>query len=201
MCLDSFGNFYTADCHSSPIYQLIRDAYYPSFGKPHDGMGFAPTVIRHTHNSSGLCGIVFNQDNHWPAEFRDNISSATSSPAVSIGTGIQWRGSSPKGIKLPDLIRTRDPWFRPVDLQFGPDGALYIADFYNRIIGHYEVHLDHPGRDRKMGRIWRLVHDGTNAEPLPKSVKLHAATLSQAIAELASPLLARRMTATDYHRR
>jgi len=35
MCLDSFGNFYTADCHSSPIYQLIRDAYYPSFGKPH----------------------------------------------------------------------------------------------------------------------------------------------------------------------
>ena len=40
-----------------------------------------------------------------------------------------------------------DPWFRPVDLQLGPDGALYVADFYNRIIGHYEVPLDHPGRD------------------------------------------------------
>jgi putative heme-binding domain-containing protein len=43
-----------------------------------------------------------------------------------------------------------------VDLVAGPDGALYIADFYNRIIGHYEVDLMHPGRDRHRGRIWRL---------------------------------------------
>ena len=198
MCLDSFGNFYTADCHSSPIYQLIRDAYYPSFGKPHDGMGFAPTVIRHTHNSSGLCGIVFNQDNHWPAEFRDNIFVGNVVTSRVNRDRIQWRGSSPKGTKLPDLIRTRDPWFRPVDLQFGPDGALYIADFYNRIIGHYEVRLDHPGRDRETGRIWRLVYNGPKSERLAKSVNLPAAPLEQAIAELASPLLARRMTATDY---
>ena len=198
MCLDSFGNFYTADCHSSPIYQLIRDAYYPSFGKPHDGMGFAPTVIRHTHNSSGLCGIVFNQDNHWPAEFRDNIFVGNVVTSRVNRDRIQWRGSSPKGTKLPDLIRTRDPWFRPVDLQFGPDGALYIADFYNRIIGHYEVRLDHPGRDRETGRIWRLVYNGPKGERLAKSVNLPAAPLDQAIAELASPLLARRMTATDY---
>ena len=198
MCLDSFGNFYTADCHSSPIYQLIRDAYYPSFGKPHDGMGFAPTVIRHTHNSSGLCGIVFNQSNHWPAEFHDNIFVGNVVTSRVNRDRIQWRGSSPKGTKLPDLIRTRDPWFRPVDLQFGPDGALYIADFYNRIIGHYEVRLDHPGRDREMGRIWRLVYNGSKGERLAKSVNLPAVPLDQAIAELASPLLARRMTATDY---
>ena len=198
MCLDSFGNFYTADCHSSPIYQLIHDAYYPSFGKPHDGMGFAPTVIRHTHNSSGLCGIVFNQDNHWPAEFRDNIFIGNVVTSRVNRDKIRWRGSSPKGTKLPDLVRTADPWFRPVNLQFGPDGALYIADFYNRIIGHYEVRLDHPGRDREMGRIWRLVYDGPNAEPLPKPVNLPGATLGQAISELANPLLSRRMTATDY---
>ncbi|MCA9412882.1 MAG: c-type cytochrome, partial [Candidatus Omnitrophica bacterium] len=41
------------------------------------------------------------------------------------------------------------------------DGALYIADFYNRIIGHYEVPLDHPGRDRERGRIWRVVYTGS----------------------------------------
>ncbi|MEC8972684.1 MAG: hypothetical protein VX509_02130, partial [Verrucomicrobiota bacterium] len=106
--------------------------------------------------------------------------------------------SSPKGTELPDLVRTSDPWFRPVDLQFGPDGALYIADFYNRIIGHYEVRLDHPGRDREMGRIWRLVYDGPQGERLAKPVNLPAAPLDRAIAELASPLLARRVTATDY---
>src|SRR5207342_3101051 len=51
-----------------------------------------------------------------------------------------------------------DPWFRPVDTLVGPDGAMYIADFYNRIIGHYEVPLPHPGRDRTSGRIWRVVY-------------------------------------------
>ena len=40
------------------------------------------------------------------------------------------RGSSKKAIEQPDLLSSRDPWFRPVDLQLGPDGSLYIADFY-----------------------------------------------------------------------
>ncbi len=42
LCWDDRGNLFSADCHSSPIYQLLRGAYYPSFGKPHDGLGFAP---------------------------------------------------------------------------------------------------------------------------------------------------------------
>jgi putative heme-binding domain-containing protein len=73
---------------------------------------------------------------------------------------IEWHGASSKGKELPDFLTSDDPWFRPVDLQWGPDGALYVADFYNRIIGHYEVPLDHPGRDRERGRIWRVVYKG-----------------------------------------
>jgi hypothetical protein len=42
--------------------------------------------------------------------------------------------ASSKGIELPDFLKTDDPWFRPVDLQWGPDSALYVADFYNRIM-------------------------------------------------------------------
>lgn len=53
-----------------------------------------------------------------------------------------------------------DPWFRPVDIKLGPDGAIYVADFYNSIIGHYEVPLDHPKRDRVRGRIWRITYKG-----------------------------------------
>ena len=56
-----------------------------------------------------------------------------------------------------------------VDMEMGPDGAIYVADFYNRIIGHYEVPLDHPGRDRERGRIWRITYHGENgaAKVLP----------------------------------
>ena len=62
---------------------------------------------------------------------------------------LSFEGSSPVAMKQTDFLVSEDPWFRPVDIKIGPDGALYIADFYNRIIGHYEVPLDHPGRDRK----------------------------------------------------
>ena len=76
---------------------------------------------------------------------------------------LEWNGSTPKGIELPDFLTSDDPWFRPVDLELGPDGAIYVADFYNRIIGHYEVPLTHPGRDRERGRIWRIVYRGPDA--------------------------------------
>ena len=42
LAFDPLGNLYSADCHTSPIYQLLRGAYYPSFGKADDGLGFAP---------------------------------------------------------------------------------------------------------------------------------------------------------------
>ena len=74
-------------------------------------------------------------------------------------------GSSRRCIEAPDFVSCDDPWFRPIDLQLGPDGALYVADFYNRIIGHYEVDLKHPGRDRERGRIWRIVWKGAGAKP------------------------------------
>ncbi|HVV00760.1 MAG TPA: c-type cytochrome, partial [Verrucomicrobiae bacterium] len=86
------------------------------------------------------------------------------------------------------------PWFRPVALELGPDGAMYMADFYNRIIGHYEVPLDNPGRDRERGRIWRISYTGkaaaAPAEPL--AMPRDAAAL---VAELGNPNIDRRMLA------
>ncbi|MGY8676112.1 MAG: DUF7133 domain-containing protein, partial [Verrucomicrobiia bacterium] len=73
---------------------------------------------------------------------------------------VEWKGSSSVGHEIDDLLKCDDPWFRPVDLQIGPDSCLYVADFYNRIIGHYEVARDHPGRDRERGRLWRIVPPG-----------------------------------------
>ena len=42
LAFDPLGNLYSADCHTMPIYMLLRGAYYPSFGKAHDGLGFGP---------------------------------------------------------------------------------------------------------------------------------------------------------------
>lgn len=164
MCQDSYGSFYTADCHSNPISQLIPGAFYQSFGKPHDGMGFAPVMCEHAHGSTGLCGVVYIDGDLWGPEWNDHMLVGNCVTSRINHDKITFTGATPKANEQPDFLVSDDPWFRPVNLQIGPDGALYVADFYNRIIGHYEVPLTHPGRDRERGRIWRIVKEGAKKE-------------------------------------
>jgi putative heme-binding domain-containing protein len=66
-------------------------------------------------------------------------------------------GSSFKVARLAPLIESTNIAFRVVDARFGPDGALYLADWFNPVIGHYQASFRDPHRDKEHGRIWRLV--------------------------------------------
>lgn len=157
---DGWGNLYSADCHSNPMTQLIRCANYPSFGRPHDGMGFGPVMCEHSHGSTGICGPLYLFGGVWGPEWDHHFLVCNPVTSRINHDLITWTGATAKANELPDFMTSTDPWFRPVDIQLGPDGALYVADFYNRIIGHYEVDLNHPGRDRTSGRIWRVSQQG-----------------------------------------
>jgi len=61
---------------------------------------------------------------------------------------------------LPPLITSTHGSFRPVDIKIGPDGAIYLCDWYNPIIGHYQASFRHPDRDKAHGRIWRITYKG-----------------------------------------
>jgi len=196
---DPAGNLYSSDCHSAPTYQLLAGGYYPSFGKPHDGLGFAPVLMEHSHGSTAIDGMLYYADNLWPREFHGNIFVGNVMTSRVNRDRLIFNGSSPKAVELDDFVKCDDPWFRPVDNQLGPDGAFYIADFYNKIIGHYEVPLRHPGRDRERGRIWRVVYRGDGAQP-----KMHRRTLDltkasgdELVRELADPNLTWRMLAMN----
>ncbi len=160
LCFDPLGNLYSADCHSRAVTMLLAEGYYQSFGKPHDGLDFAPDTTDKDHGGTGLAGVVYSAGHRFPAEFSGVLFVGNVITNRVHCDRLKWIGSSPTVASVEDFVACDDPWFRPVDLQLGPDGALYIADFYNRIIGHYEVPLTHPGRDRERGRIWRVVYKG-----------------------------------------
>lgn len=68
-------------------------------------------------------------------------------------TKLEPAGSSYSTVEEPYLVTCDDGWFRPVDLKAGPDGALYVADFYERRISHVDPR---DTWDRTTGRIWRV---------------------------------------------
>lgn len=57
---------------------------------------------------------------------------------------------------LDPILSSSSRSFRPIDVKVGPDGALYVLDWYNPIIGHYQASMRHPDRDKTHGRIWRI---------------------------------------------
>jgi putative heme-binding domain-containing protein len=164
LSFDAHGDLFSADCHSRPLMMLLRGSYYPSFTKPHDGLGFGPEICPHDHGSTGLAGVCVYDADHFPAAYRGRTFIGNVITNRINQDTLEYQGSSPRAKEQQDFLSSSDPWFRPVDIKLGPDGALYVADFYNRIIGHYEAPLTHPGRDRERGRIWRIVYRGPKGE-------------------------------------
>jgi putative heme-binding domain-containing protein len=164
MARDAYGNWFTADCHSKPLTQLLKGACYPSFGRPDDGLGFVPPMMEHLHGSTAISGAAVVGEGAFPDSFHGNLFCGNVMTCRINRNRITYQGATAKAHELPDFLTSDDPWFRPVDLQFGPDGCLYVADFYNKIIGHYEVPLDHPARDRTSGRIWRIRWIGSSEQ-------------------------------------
>ena len=91
----------------------------------------------------------------------------------------------PDGSKINEestgLMMSGDKNFRPTDAIFGEDGALYIADWHNAIIGHMQHNVRDPNRDHKHGRIYRMVH---TKKPLQKPVKIDGQPIAKLLDNL-----------------
>lgn len=85
---------------------------------------------------------------------------------------------------LKPLISSKHPNFRPVDVKTGPDGAIYVADWYNSIINHAQHDFRDPRRDNEHGRIWRITH---KERPLVKKPVLVGVPIPELVNHLQSP--------------
>lgn len=123
-------------------------------------------IQKRTRPSSG-CEIV--SSSHFPPDAQGNflVNNVIGDRSVLQHT-VKDRDSGFEGTEVTPLVYCEDGNFRPVDLQFGPDGALYIVDWHNALIGHLQHNLREPNRDHTHGRIWRVVATGREFQKPPK---------------------------------
>ncbi|MFC3197934.1 PVC-type heme-binding CxxCH protein [Parapedobacter deserti] len=83
-----------------------------------------------------------------------------------------------------NILASRDTWFSPVAAKVGPDGALWVLDWYNHMVHHLPEQDDQHGQDRRdlfRGRVYRLVYDEAPATQMPALSVDRPETLVQAI--------------------
>jgi len=85
-----------------------------------------------------------------------------------------------------DLFVSRDLNFRPTDLEFAPDGSLYVVDWQNALIGHMQHNARDPNRDHTHGRIYRVTYP---SRPLVQPAKIHGASIDELLKNLELPEL------------
>ena len=124
-------------------------------------------MTRHDHGSTGLCGLAWYDADQFPKEYLGCMFLGNVVTSRINFDQIEWHGATPEAMEQPDFLVSEDLWFRPVDIKLGPDGALYVSDFYNKIIGHYEVDSEAPRPRPDRGRIWRIVYTGPDGKAAP----------------------------------
>jgi putative membrane-bound dehydrogenase-like protein len=108
------------------------------------------------------CGGIIYQGNTYPKEYQDQYIAAN-----LLSNAVYWHKIEPfqssfKAKHGGDLIEANDTWFRPVDVQEGPDGCVYVVDFYDKRAAHLDP-VDN--WDKTNGRIYRIEYKGGPTTP------------------------------------
>jgi len=130
-------------------------------------------------------GLETLSSRHFPESMQGNLLV----PNVIGFQGIlQYRvadnGASFGGTEAEPILSSSDPNFRPSDVEVGPDGAIYLLDWQNPIIGHMQHNLRDPSRDRTHGRIYRITYEG---RPLLKPAKIAGEPVAKLLDLLKEP--------------
>lgn len=191
---DQFGNLIFINTVIGHLWQGIPGAYYERmFGEhlaPHR-YGLIEQAADHYHWDTGKSwtasrnaaagadalggghahsGLMIYLGDNWPEECRGRMFTLNFHGRRMNEDRLEQSGSGLVGRHEPDFIQFGDPWFRGVDLDYGPDGGVYVLDWSDT----GECH-GHDGVNRESGRIYKLTYEGPSktrvkSEPAPASL-------------------------------
>ncbi len=170
--LDDYGQSFATDgAGGEGVNYVVPGAYYFT--------AVGATRILHGLNpgSPKYCGLEIVGGRHLPDGWQGNLITNDFRGHRVCRFIVSEEASGYVSRQQKNVIETDHAAFRPIDVQMGPDGAIYIADWYNPIIQHGEVDFRDPRRDHTHGRIWRLTCKSRPVVPRPKLVAAPAAEL------------------------
>jgi len=163
-CFDYWGQNFVAD--ASPGANYFAAAFSGDVIYPHKHRKMEQFLVKQWRPTAGC---VIASSSQFPDSVQGNY--LINNTIGFLGT-LQYQmsddGSGFKGSPIDPLLSSRDTNFRPIDIKFGPDGALYIVDWFNPLIGHMQHNLRDPKRDKHHGRIWRVRYKDKPLLEIPK---------------------------------
>jgi glucose/arabinose dehydrogenase len=170
--VDRWGQNFVADASGGANYFGTAFSGQVVYPQKHGGMKqFLAMQWRPT------CGCELVYSRHFPDDTQgDYLLNNDIGFQGILRYRVKEAGSGFAATPVEPLLRSSDPNFRPVALQFGPDGALYVVDWFNPLIGHMQHSLRDPNRDHTHGRIWRITYP---KRPLVEKPRIAAASVPE----------------------
>lgn len=152
---DQYGQTFATDgAGGEGINHIVPGAYYmTAYGAQRILHGLNPGSPKH-------CGLEIVESPHLPNDWQGSFITNDFRGHRVCRFVLSEDGSGYRSQEQQEVIKSNHVAFRPIDVKQGPDGAIYIADWYNPIIQHGEVDFRDERRDHTHGRIWRVTYTG-----------------------------------------
>ena len=185
MAWDTEGNAFVSACVIDHLWHLAETGYYIRQGGPYPPFTWPMgSIVKHKHQKAAYCGIHFFDSDAYPPAYRERLYMGNiHGGAINVDV-LARDGSTYQSEAAPDFLVAHDAWFMPVVQKTGPDGCLYILDWYDRYHCYQDARRDPAGIDRLKGRLYRVRYQNT---PRSAPFDLAAETDAQLIERLHSP--------------
>lgn len=182
IAFDDWGQDFYAETSSPEVRWMLPGTVWTPYG---EFAPMSPNLIEEKHRVRPTSGLEFVSSRHFPDEVQGDMLICNSIGFLGMKQHqMQEDGTGYKTRFRHDLVVSSDGNFRPVDMEFAPDGSLYLADWHNVLIGHMQHSARDPLRDHVHGRIYRITYP---ARPLVEPAKVEGATVEQLLENLTLP--------------